>query len=123
MELIKYNDTKNEYLVVDPQNTDFYLNKHNIKLLCCRREGLGADQLIYGPLFVNGKPVFRVFNADGSETTADIEKNSPIFYQYLADAEYIMISPAATAYRTRITALTRLTKRLQTEILEKRIAI
>ncbi len=69
--LKKYHGLGNDYLV-----------------LCRRNFGVGADGLLYGPIWENDKWKVRVFNPDGSE--AEQSGNGVrIFAKYLLDEGYI----------------------------------
>lgn len=57
-------------------------------MLCRRNFGVGADGLLYGPIWENGKLRLRIFNPDGSE--AEQSGNGVrIFAKYLLDEGYI----------------------------------
>ncbi|MFG2428692.1 diaminopimelate epimerase [Streptomyces sp. NPDC048590] len=64
----KYEALGNDYVVVDPRYTDFAPVPGNVRRVCDRHRGLGADGLLYGPLPAPGGGFgLRVLNADGTE--------------------------------------------------------
>lgn len=86
--LKKYHGLGNDYLVLDPNKNTFALQSRNIEMLCRRNFGVGADGLLYGPIWENGKLCLRIFNSDGSE--AEQSGNGVrIFAKYLLDEGYI----------------------------------
>ena len=86
--LKKYHGLGNDYLVLDPNKNKLPLQSRNIEMLCRRNFGVGADGLLYGPIWENGKWKVRVFNPDGSE--AEQSGNGVrIFAKYLLDEGYI----------------------------------
>ncbi|MCX7745920.1 MAG: diaminopimelate epimerase [Clostridia bacterium] len=85
----KYHALGNDYLVIDPNSINFELNSKNIRLLCHRNLGIGADGILYGPVFDGEKIKLRIFNPDGSEA----EKSGNglrIFAKFLVDAGYVL---------------------------------
>lgn len=86
--LKKYHGLGNDYLVLDPNKNELPLQSRNIEMLCRRNFGVGADGLLYGPIWEEGKWKVRVFNSDGSE--AEQSGNGVrIFAKYLLDEGYI----------------------------------
>ena len=67
MILKKYHGLGNDYLVLDPHKNHFTLQTRNIEMLCRRNFGVGADGVLYGPLWEEEKIKVRIFNPDGSE--------------------------------------------------------
>jgi diaminopimelate epimerase len=66
----KYQALGNDYLVVDPHSVDLAPTAENVRLLCDRHYGIGADGVLFGPIgpVARARPVrLRVFNSDGSE--------------------------------------------------------
>ena len=47
--LEKYHCMGNDYLVFDPNKNDLELNAENIKKMCSRHFGIGADGILAGP--------------------------------------------------------------------------
>ena len=45
----KYHTENADYLVLDPEHTKFDLLAQNIRIVCDRTKGLGADYLLCGP--------------------------------------------------------------------------
>lgn len=86
--LKKYHGLGNDYLVLDPNKNTIALQSRNIEMLCRRNFGVGADGLLYGPVWENEKICVRIFNSDGSE--AEQSGNGVrIFAKYLLDEGYI----------------------------------
>ncbi len=83
----KYHALGNDYLVIDPNRTQFEPTPDNIRTICHRNYGIGSDGILYGPVFENGMIHLRIFNPDGSEA----EKSGNgirIFARYLWDEGY-----------------------------------
>lgn len=84
----KYHGLGNDYLVFDPNKNQAYLQERKVWQLCRRNFGVGADGILYGPAFEDGKIKVSCYNADGS-----MAKNSGngirIFAKYLKDAGYV----------------------------------
>lgn len=86
--LKKYHGLGNDYLILDPKKNTLALQSRNIEMLCRRNFGVGADGLLYGPIWEDGKIKVRIFNSDGSE--AEQSGNGVrIFAKYLLDEGYI----------------------------------
>lgn len=86
--LRKYHGLGNDYLVYDPIRNDALLQERQIRLLCSRNIGVGADGVLYGPILEDNEIKVRIFNPDGSEA----EKSGNgirIFSRYLKDAGYV----------------------------------
>ncbi len=84
----KYHGLGNDYLVLDPNQTHLALQERHIERLCRRNFGVGADGILYGPVFKDGKIKVAIFNPDGSE--AERSGNGVrIFAKYLKDASYV----------------------------------
>jgi diaminopimelate epimerase len=68
MQLSKYHGLGNDYLVIDPADLPGELTEKQIRRLCNRRTGAGADGVLLGPLpATNADFGLRIFNPDGSE--------------------------------------------------------
>lgn len=65
--LEKYHCMGNDYLVFDPNKNDLELNAENIKKMCSRHFGIGADGILAGPYLGENDFYVRIYNADGSE--------------------------------------------------------
>lgn len=86
--LRKYHGLGNDYLVYDPIRNDALLQERQIRQLCSRNIGVGADGILYGPILEDNEIKVRIFNPDGSEA----EKSGNgirIFSRYLKDAGYV----------------------------------
>ena len=90
MEFVKYQGIGNDYLVYDVMKNKEELNKEQIKKICDRNFGVGADGILAGPYIDEEKKIrVRVFNSDGSE--AERAGNGiRIFARYLKDAGYTL---------------------------------
>ena len=87
-EFAKYQALGNDYLVIDPNKTKINLTVEQIKLICDRHFGIGADGILYGPIIENSQMTVKIFNPDGSEA----EKSGNglrIFARYLYEEKYI----------------------------------
>lgn len=84
----KYHGIGNDYLVLDPNKNELKLEEKQIRFLCRKNFGVGADGVLYGPSFENGKIHVRIFNPDGSEAERD-GNGVRIFSKYLRDAGYV----------------------------------
>ena len=51
--LERYHGLGNDYVVYDPNKNELELTSGNVKLICDRNEGLGADGILEGPIFEN----------------------------------------------------------------------
>ena len=84
----KYHGLGNDYLVIDPNIHDVVLTPDNIRLICDRNFGVGADGILYGPIKSADNLSLRIFNPDGSEA----EKSGNglrIFAKYLFEKRYV----------------------------------
>ena len=50
IQLERYHGLGNDYLVYDPNKNEMPLNEQNVKALCDRHTGVGADGIQEGPL-------------------------------------------------------------------------
>lgn len=86
--LKKYHGLGNDYLVLDPNKNELKLQERHIVRLCRRNIGVGADGILYGPIFGEKEPYVQIFNPDGSE--AERSGNGVrIFAKYLLDEGYV----------------------------------
>lgn len=84
----KYHALGNDYIVINPNETEINLNTEIIKLICHRNFGIGSDGILYGPIIDDDGITLRIFNPDGSEA----EKSGNgirIFSKYLCDSNYV----------------------------------
>lgn len=84
MNLYKYHALGNDYIVIDPRESEVLLTPGNIRAICHRHTGFGSDGILYGPFRDDGELALRIFNPDGSEA----EKSGNglrIFTRYLFD--------------------------------------
>ena len=74
--------------VYDPNKNELELNEENVKMLCNRNMGLGADGILEGPLMEEKQMAVRIWNPNGS--IAEKSGNGVrIFAKYLKDAGYV----------------------------------
>lgn len=88
VDFYKYHALGNDYIVIDPNTSDFPLSEETVRLVCHRNFGVGSDGILYGPLMENGRIRLRILNPDGSEA----EKSGNgirIFSRYLVEAGYV----------------------------------
>lgn len=93
MQFIKYHALGNDYIVLNPADVGDQLTSAQIRLICHRNYGVGADGILFGP-FESSECDFalRIFNPDGSEA----EKSGNglrIFSRYLWDRELVHERP------------------------------
>jgi diaminopimelate epimerase len=86
MKFFKYHALGNDYIVLNPADVGNQLTSSQIRLICHRNYGIGADGILFGP-FESSECDFalRIFNPDGSEA----EKSGNglrIFSRYLWDS-------------------------------------
>lgn len=87
IDFYKYHALGNDYVVMDPNRSQFKLTPDTIKLICHRNFGIGSDGILYGPIKTNGNIGLKIFNPDGGEA----EKSGNgirIFARYLCDTGY-----------------------------------
>jgi diaminopimelate epimerase len=92
MKFHKYHGLGNDYIVIDPRETNIELDKPVIKLICHRNYGIGSDGILYGPEIKDNIFKLRIFNPDGSEA----EKSGNglrIFSRYLWDIGLVKTDP------------------------------
>ncbi len=84
-----YQSFGNDYLIYDCMKNNYELKAEDIRSICDRRFGVGADGMLVGPTRIYVKQGVRIYNPDGSE--AVISGNGLcIFAKYMKDAGYIM---------------------------------
>ena len=84
----RYHGLGNDYLVFDPNHNELKLDEANVKMLCDRNEGLGADGVLEGPILKEDGMHVKVWNPDGSESETS-GNGVRIFAKYLKDAGYV----------------------------------
>ncbi|OED41309.1 diaminopimelate epimerase [Chromatiales bacterium (ex Bugula neritina AB1)] len=68
MKFTKYHALGNDYIVVDPKDLGRKITAPDIKALCSRHYGIGADGILYGPSKSERCDFsLRIFNPDASE--------------------------------------------------------
>jgi diaminopimelate epimerase len=67
MKFYKYHGLGNDYIVINPAETNVSLTKEVIQLICNRNYGAGSDGILYGPEIIGDSYGLRIFNPDGSE--------------------------------------------------------
>ena len=58
----RYHGLGNDYLVFDPNHNELKLDEANVKMLCDRNEGLGADGVLEGPILKEDGMHVKVWN-------------------------------------------------------------
>ena len=86
--LERYHGLGNDYLVFDPNHNELELDQANVKMICDRNEGLGADGVLEGPILKEDGMHVKVWNPDGSESETS-GNGVRIFAKYLMDHEYV----------------------------------
>jgi len=85
MQFFKYHGLGNDYIVLNPAEIGSQLTPAQIRLICHRNYGVGADGILLGPIETSKCDfAVRIFNPDGSEA----EKSGNglrIFSRYLWD--------------------------------------
>jgi len=92
MKFHKYHGLGNDYIVIDPRETNISLDEPAIRLICHRNYGIGSDGILYGPEIKDDIFKLRIFNPDGSEA----EKSGNglrIFSRYLWDVGLVKTTP------------------------------
>ena len=68
MRFVKYHAIGNDYIVLDSAKPSVYLTEKQIRRICHRNYGVGADGILCGSASAKGSPfTLRIFNPDGSE--------------------------------------------------------
>jgi diaminopimelate epimerase len=93
MQLQKYHALGNDYLVLDPAESEVILSSAQIRRICDRHYGVGSDGLLVGPAFAAGCDFgLRLYNPDGNEF--EISGNGlRIFARYLWDTGRVGTAP------------------------------
>lgn len=93
MQFFKYHALGNDYIVLNPTDTEGELTPSQIKSICHRNYGVGSDGILLGPLETSECDfALRIFNPDGSEA----EKSGNglrIFSRYLWDEGLVQEEP------------------------------
>jgi diaminopimelate epimerase len=93
MQFFKYHALGNDYIVLNPADTEGQLTPSQIKSICHRNYGVGSDGILFGPLETSECDfALRIFNPDGSEA----EKSGNglrIFSRYLWDEGLVHEEP------------------------------
>lgn len=87
--LKKYRGRGNNYLILDPNKNEVFLQERNIEMLCKRNFGANASGLLYGPIMENDKIIVRMYDKDGREAE-QYEGGICVFAKYLLDDGYIL---------------------------------
>lgn len=93
MKFVKYHGLGNDYLVIGPADVAGNLDRCQVKRICHRNYGVGADGILLGPLESDTSDFrLRILNPDGSEA----EKSGNglrIFSRYLYDQGVVHEDP------------------------------
>lgn len=87
MDFIKYTSQGNDYIVIDPNRVTLPMTPKNIRKICDRRIGIGADGILHGPHLKGENLGLFTYNADGS-MCARSGNGLRIFSRYLIDHDY-----------------------------------
>ena len=86
--LEKYHCMGNDYLVFDPNKNDLELNAENIKKMCSRHFGIGADGILAGPYL--GRMIFMYASTTRTAARRRRAATAWVFFaKYLRDAGYV----------------------------------
>lgn len=77
--LEKYHCMGNDYLVFDPNKNDLELNAENIKKMCSRHFGIGADGILAGPYL--GRMIFMYASTTRTEARRRRAATAWVFLQ------------------------------------------
>ena len=103
----KYHALGNDYIVLNPSDTNLQLTEEAIQRICHRNYGVGSDGILFGPERDNtGALSVRIFNPDGSEA----EKSGNglrifsryLFENHLVDERPFSIRTAGGKVRSRV---------------------
>lgn len=85
----KYHTENADYLVLDPEHTKFDLLAQNIRIVCDRTKGLGADYLLCGPHYDGEHHNFDCFTAEGASAPVS-EPLSRVISRFLQDTGHLL---------------------------------
>lgn len=85
----KYHTGEHDYLVLDPEHTKFDLLADNIRVVCSRVQGLGADYLLCGPHYDGKNHNFDCFTSCGCPAEAS-EELSRVCSRFLQDTGHLL---------------------------------
>lgn len=86
---VKYHGLGNDYLVIDPKDIALEdLTQEVAAAICDRHYGVGADGILYGPIFKGEEMHMVIYNADGS-FAENCGNGLRIFGQSLFDNGYV----------------------------------
>jgi len=89
MKFSKYHALGNDYIVIDPGDLDTQLSHTDLKTICDRHYGVGADGILYGPEASDVCEFsLRIFNPDSSEAQKS-GNGLRIFARYLWDKSLV----------------------------------
>lgn len=92
LHFVKYHALGNDYLVVESSSGHNLLTAEQIRRICHRNYGLGADGILVGTSSPKGNFTLTIWNPDGTEA----EKSGNglrIFARYLWDEQYVAEEP------------------------------
>ncbi|MEZ0096352.1 diaminopimelate epimerase [Streptacidiphilus sp. EB129] len=104
-EFAKYHALGNDYLLIDPNDSEIAPNGESARLLCDRHFGIGADGVLFGPMapVEAGRPIeLQIFNSDGS-TCEKSANGIRLFALHIAD-NYPTGTAAGTEFSVRTLA-------------------
>lgn len=84
----KYHGLGNDYLILDPNKNELQLHTRYVEVVCRRNFGVGADGILYGPIYEGENIRLEIYNPDGSRAEGS-GNGVRIFAKYLLDEGYI----------------------------------
>ena len=106
MKFFKYHGLGNDFIVISPQEMTDGLTPGQIRRICHRNLGIGADGILVGPENTDQGFGLRIFNADGS-LAENSGNGARIFARFLFDQKQVENQPFSM-----VTAGRRLTARV-----------
>jgi diaminopimelate epimerase len=112
--LVKYQSTGNDYLFLD--SSRFRLPGHDgVKKICHRNFGIGADGILHGSKYSNGRFAVRIVNSDSSE--AEISGNGMrIFSRAMFDLGHVALNETFTVKTIKKTVQCRVVSKKLVEV-------
>ena len=86
--LERYHGLGNDYVVFDPNRNELELREENVRMICDRNEGLGADGILEGPILKEEGMYVKVWTPAGSESETS-GNGVRICDKELKDADYV----------------------------------
>ena len=121
MMFVKYHGTGNDFIILDGMERGVFISPGEVKALCRRHTGIGADGVIFACTSSGGMDVaMRIFNADGSEAEMcgnGIRCLAKFAYERMGiRKEKMMIETAAGVKPLRLTLVDDLVEEVEVEM-------